>query len=103
MPESKGNREPDRKQCEGRGERRRLVAHQHPTDEGGIRCHGNGSRKHRAGLNGRIKLSIFMNSQTKRGERNRGGRTKESCEAFRAEDIAEDREDADDGASNEKT
>lgn len=45
---------------------------------------------------------MLMNCQSQSGQSNRGRCPKEACEALLTKNIAEDREDADDGAAHDE-
>src|ERR1700729_2187937 len=102
LPEAERNSEPHGKKSQSDGERRRCETQKNPTDGCSVDGHGEGAGDHGTGFDGGVEFAAVLNGEAEGGKRDGGRGAEEAGKALRAEDVAEDREEADDCTADEE-
>jgi hypothetical protein len=101
-PDAKGDPEPQRQQRKGGEERGRFEADKDPACGEGVGGESDGTGDHGAGFDSGVEGAFMGDSETECGEGDGGRGSEEAREAFGAKDVADDGEEADNGAANKE-
>ena len=103
MPDAKRDSQPQRKEGKGDEQCGRFEAHENPTRSGRVDVQSERASDHGSGFNGGVDFAVVDDGKSKGCKRDGWRCAEETCEALRAEDIAEYGEETDDCATDQKT
>src|SRR5581483_9554180 len=101
-PETKCSCEPDDNGGASCGQTADLTTHHPPAHKGSVKKKCDRAGDHRVGFRGSVHLAVFGDGESQSGQSDGGGSAKNSSEALRVEDIAEDGKRAHDDAADQE-